>query len=103
MSLCAARGAGASTEFQASSLTTLVQVVAVGGGITLVPDMALEVELRAERGLVAIPFPRPTPVRTVSLAWRPTSRRGAEFESFGRFLTRTVPARRRIRGSKGGV
>lgn len=68
----------------------------MGGGITLVPDMALPVELRAERGLVAIPFPSPTPVRTISLAWRPTSRRGSEFAAFGRFLARDVPRSRRL-------
>lgn len=70
--------------------------MAVGGGITLVPDMALAVELRPERELVAIPFPAPTPVRTISLAWRTTSRRGEEFAAFGRFLARDVPRSRRL-------
>jgi len=77
--LCVARGARESGEIQASSLATLVQMVAMGLGITLLPSMAVVQEVRRARGLVCVPFVRPRPGRTISLAWRPTSPRSREF------------------------
>jgi LysR family hydrogen peroxide-inducible transcriptional activator len=92
-----ARGAGPSEEFQASSLSTLVQTVAAGAGITLVPQMALEVEGRSELRLKFVPFPKPAPSRTICLAWRRASPRGDEFRLLGEQLVQNVPrARRRL-------
>lgn len=65
--------------FEATSLTTLVQMVAGGLGVTLVPQMALPVELAAAQGVVAVPLAEPVPYRTVGLAWRPSSPRDREF------------------------
>jgi LysR family hydrogen peroxide-inducible transcriptional activator len=68
-------------DFRASSLSTLVQMVATGAGITLLPESAVAVELRGSSDLVAVPFRSsgPGPNRTLGLAWRPTSPRGEEF------------------------
>ena len=56
-------------EFRATSLSTLVQMVAGGSGITLLPRIAVDLENR--RGLLAIrPFAKPVPHRTIGLAWR---------------------------------
>lgn len=65
--------------FEATSLTTLVQMVAMGLGVTLVPEMARPVELAAAEGVVAVPLADPAPFRTVGLAWRPSSPRDREF------------------------
>lgn len=55
--------------FRATSLPTLVQMVASGQGITLLPRMAAALE--AERAsLVVRPLAEPVPCRTVVLAWR---------------------------------
>jgi LysR family hydrogen peroxide-inducible transcriptional activator len=56
-------------EFRATSLSTLVQLVVQGAGVTLLPTLALETEtLRAELGIRQIAAP--TPARTIALIWR---------------------------------
>lgn len=55
--------------FRATSLSTLVQMVASGAGVTLLPRVAVEAEAR--RADVSIrAFARPAPGRTLVLAWR---------------------------------
>ncbi len=56
----------------ASSLSTLVQMVGAGIGVTLVPEMAIGIETRsAEVDVVSFPLPEPT--RTIGMVWRKTS------------------------------
>ncbi|NNF23917.1 MAG: LysR family transcriptional regulator [Rhodobacteraceae bacterium] len=55
-----------------SSLSTLVQMVGVGIGVTIIPEMAAEVETRSAPVCVAR-FKRPQPKRTVGMIWRKTS------------------------------
>ena len=55
--------------FRATSLSTLVQMVAGGSGVTLLPSIAVDLENR--RGLLAVrPFANPVPHRTIGLVWR---------------------------------
>jgi len=57
------------SDFRATSLSTLVQMVAAGGGVTLLPSLAVPTETR--RSDVAIrAFAAPAPARTVALVWR---------------------------------
>src|SRR6201997_4210045 len=69
--------------FQATSLRTLVQMVAAGLGITLMPQIAVDTELAPTRNVVIRSLSPDRPFRTLVLAWRPTSTRGAEFRMFG--------------------
>lgn len=55
-----------------SSLTTLVQMVAGGFGVTLIPEMAVAVETRSAPVSV-IRFNNPKPSRTIGMIWRKTS------------------------------
>lgn len=55
-----------------SSLTTLVQMVAAGIGVTLIPEMALAVETRSATVSVAR-FRGARPRRTIGMVWRRTS------------------------------
>lgn len=55
-----------------SSLSTLVQMVAAGIGVTLIPEMAVPVETRSAAVSVAR-FAAPEPSRTVGMVWRRTS------------------------------
>jgi LysR family hydrogen peroxide-inducible transcriptional activator len=66
----------------ATSLATVMQMVASGFGITLVPQIAAAVELRDHR-VQALHFSAPAPGRTIGLAWRKTSPRTADFEALG--------------------
>ena len=56
----------------ASALGTLVQMVAAGIGVTLLPEMALEVETRAAAVSLAR-FPDPAPRRRIGMVWRAAS------------------------------
>ncbi|MBO6552452.1 MAG: LysR family transcriptional regulator [Roseitalea sp.] len=55
-----------------SSLSTLVQMVGAGIGVTLIPEMAVPVETRSASVSVAR-FGDPQPSRTVGMIWRRTS------------------------------
>ena len=55
-----------------SSLSTLVQMVGAGIGVTLIPDMAVAVETRSAPVSVAR-FADPQPSRTIGMVWRNSS------------------------------
>ena len=55
-----------------SSLSTLVQMVGAGIGVTLIPDMAVAVETRSAPVSVAR-FADPQPCRTIGMVWRNSS------------------------------
>jgi LysR family hydrogen peroxide-inducible transcriptional activator len=55
-----------------SSLSTLVQMVGSGLGVTLIPEMAVPVETRSAPVSVA-QFDAPPPSRTIGMIWRKTS------------------------------
>ena len=55
-----------------SSLSTLVQMVGAGIGVTLIPEMAVAVETRSASVSVAR-FKRPQPSRTIGMIWRKSS------------------------------
>jgi LysR family transcriptional regulator, hydrogen peroxide-inducible genes activator len=69
----------------ATSLTTIMQMVASGYGATLVPEVAIEVELRDER-IKLLRFAEPQPSRSVGLVWRRTSPRESEFKFLGQMI-----------------
>lgn len=55
-----------------SSLSTLVQMVSAGIGVTLIPEMAVPVETRS--AVVSLSrFAAPQPSRTIGMIWRKTS------------------------------
>lgn len=56
----------------ANSLSTLVQMVSAGVGVTLIPEMAVSVETRSAAVSVAR-FGKPRPSRTIGMVWRKTS------------------------------
>ena len=56
----------------ASSLSTLVQMVGAGMGVTLIPEMAVAVETRLASVSVAR-FDDPQPSRTIGMIWRRAS------------------------------
>lgn len=80
---------GAGTTFGASSLTTVMQMVANGYGVTLIPQIAAEVELRDSR-VTLRRFKPPEPGRTIGLAFRKTSPRRADFFALGEVVKGVV-------------
>lgn len=78
------------SRFGASSLATLVEMVASGMGVTLIPQMSAAVETRGRR-VVASPCSTPAPRRLVGLLWRKSSPRGPAFESFAEMARGLAP------------
>ena len=68
LTFCANAGAQ-ELQFRATSLPTLVQMVAGGAGVTLLPKLALSTEL-ARSELRVRQFVDPAPHRTLALVWR---------------------------------
>jgi len=73
----------------ATSLATVMQMVANGYGVTLLPQVAVDVELRDPR-VRLLRFREPVPARSVGLAWRRTSPRRPDFEALGDIVTGAV-------------
>ncbi len=72
LSFCKMQSARPRDALDASSLSTLVQMVGAGIGLTLIPEMAVSVETRSAPVSVAR-FADPQPSRTIGMVWRKTS------------------------------
>lgn len=72
--------------YQASSLNTLVQMVANGMGITLLPKMAIDAQILSDIPVTVKPFLEEKIWRSIGLIWRKTSPRKNEFELLGKLL-----------------
>ncbi|MEU4682278.1 hydrogen peroxide-inducible genes activator [Streptomyces xinghaiensis] len=78
----AGRRDGARATTSAAGLSTLVQLVAGGLGVTLLPRTALCVETGRSTRLAAGSFADPAPSRRIALALRTGAARQEEFEAF---------------------
>ena len=72
LSFCNMHAAPPRELLDASSLSTLVQMVGAGIGVTLIPEMAVGVETRSAAVSIAR-FRNPQPARTIGMVWRRTS------------------------------
>ena len=72
LSFCEMGGSRPREMLDGSSLSTLVQMVSAGIGVTLLPEMALPVETRSADVAVQR-FPKPRPSRQVGMVWRKSS------------------------------
>jgi LysR family transcriptional regulator, hydrogen peroxide-inducible genes activator len=91
--------------FAATSLHTLVQMVAGGLGVTLLPRLAVEGGVLAGAGIELRPLEPATPAeaapgRSLALAWRARSPRAAEFRGLAPAIAEAV---RREAGPEGAA
>ncbi len=90
LSFCSLQQVQNLDTFGTTSLSTLVQMVANGFGVTLLPAMSLETEARhGEIKLLA--FAPPVPARKIGLAWRRSSPRRRDFTELGAMVARLAP------------
>lgn len=96
LAFCAEARSNVPTGLSATSLATIIQMVANGYGVTLVPEVAIDVEVRDER-MKLLRFVEPQPSRTIGLAWRRTSPRQADFVALGQAILDAlkIPVRQR--------
>ena len=95
LAACHLTSATLSVPFQATSLNTLVQMVANGIGITLLPRMALDTPILAGPNVQTREFAEPDVQRAIGLMWRRQAARTADFRLLGEFIRQhAVPATR---------
>ncbi|WP_316189987.1 LysR substrate-binding domain-containing protein [Bradyrhizobium sp. SZCCHNS2096] len=94
LSFCNLRRVDNIDTFGASNLSTIVQMVSNGLGMTLLPELSVDVECR--RGDIKLMrFSDPEPKRVVGLAFRKTSPRKEDFAALGKLIAQA--ATRQIR------
>src|SRR5215475_1406994 len=88
LEVCKRAGAVESVEVRATSLPTLVQMVAGGLGVTLLPEASVATLVQRHGPVALAEFAKPVPGRDIGLAWRTSSGRLREF----RLLAETMGA-----------
>ncbi|RLQ87394.1 hydrogen peroxide-inducible genes activator [Notoacmeibacter ruber] len=79
LDVCSTDPGHRAADLEATSIATLLQMVACGLGVTLLPEMAVATEA-ANPNLRIAPFDEPQPERTIGLIWRTGSGRGQDAE-----------------------
>lgn len=89
LAFCATERRDSAAALGSTSLATVMQMVANGYGVTLLPEIAAKLEARDKR-VTLKRFRAPEPGRTIGLAWRKTSPRRRDFEALGEAVKRAV-------------
>lgn len=89
LEVCEMHRRGEIDTLGASSLATIVRMVANGMGVTLLPKISVDTETRG-LDLRLLDFPDPAPSRSIGLAWRKSSPRNRDFEEVGKMIRRAV-------------
>ncbi|GAB5510480.1 MAG: hydrogen peroxide-inducible genes activator [Hyphomicrobiales bacterium] len=93
LSFCNVQSALPRDGLDGSSLSTLVQMVGAGIGVTLVPQMAMPVETRSAPVSVSS-FKNPQPTRQIGMVWRKSDPRAKQFEQLGGVVQQALEALR---------
>ncbi|PHP66982.1 LysR family transcriptional regulator [Zhengella mangrovi] len=87
LSFCNLRSARPRELLDGSSLSTLVQMVGSGIGVTLIPEMAVPVETRSA-AVSVVHFKDPQPARTIGMIWRKSSPLAAQLHQISDIVRR---------------
>ena len=91
LDVCNSHNAVENTNFRATSIETLRQMVAADVGVTLMPEMAID----AKRGNVRyVPFSGNPPSRRIGLCWRVSSSRAELLDKMSKVLRKTLGKRK---------
>ena len=90
LALCEERPAANLVNYGATSLTTLLQMVANGMGRTLLPEIALPAECQRRGDIRIMAFAPPVPERNIALFFRRGSHRRADFEAISELICEMV-------------
>ena len=98
LAFCATSRRDAPAGLGATSLATVMQMVANGYGVTLLPEVAVDAEVRDKR-VKLLRFSAPEPARTIGLAWRRTSPRRKDFQALGQIIIDMIGGKTQVRPS----
>jgi LysR family transcriptional regulator, hydrogen peroxide-inducible genes activator len=98
LSFCNMHASPPREVLDASSLSTLVQMVSAGIGVTLIPEMAVAVETRSAPVSVTR-FKNPQPSRTIGMVWRKTSPLARQLLQISEVICLSADTLRKQRGA----
>jgi LysR family hydrogen peroxide-inducible transcriptional activator len=98
LSFCKMPSARPRELLDGSSLSTLVQMVGAGIGVTLIPEMAVPVETRSAAVTVAR-FEDACPSRTIGMIWRKTSPLARQLQQISEIVRQAAEASRAGQGA----
>ena len=91
LAFCGTARRDAPASLGATSLATVMQMVANGYGVTLLPQIAADAELHDDR-VRLLRFRDPEPGRRIGLVWRRTSPRRNDFAALGKLVIESIAA-----------
>ncbi len=91
LSFCNISNAAPRDLMEGSSLSTLVQMVGAGIGVTLIPQMAIPIETRSAAVSVAR-LRQPRPSRRIGMVWRKTNPLGSQLRHVAEIMRETLSA-----------
>jgi LysR family hydrogen peroxide-inducible transcriptional activator len=89
LSYCGGRQSQSLNTLGVSSISTIVQMVGNGYGVTLLPELAATVELQ-HSNVTLVQFAPPAPHRVIGLAWRENSPHKPNFVAYGQLIQACV-------------
>ncbi len=89
LSFCRIGSARPREIMEGSSLSTLVQMVGAGIGVTLIPEMAVPIETRSAQVSIAH-FQSPRPSRTIGMIWRNSTPLVRQLMEIGEVIRRSA-------------
>jgi LysR family hydrogen peroxide-inducible transcriptional activator len=90
LALCGATAPKLRRSLGATSLTTVLRLVAAGYGVTLLPELSVKAETGADPAIAVVRLAEPQPTRRLGLVFRATSPRRDDFEALARLLRETL-------------
>lgn len=79
------------STFTAMSLHSMAEMVELGLGIAIMPELAIHAGILHGRNLIARPLTSDLARRTIGLAWRPRSPRAADFQTLATTFAALAP------------
>jgi LysR family hydrogen peroxide-inducible transcriptional activator len=85
LSVCNIGASSVRDLMEGSSLSTLVQMVGAGIGVTLIPQMAVDTETRSASVCISS-LAEPRPTRTIGMVWRKSNPLSAQFATIAEIV-----------------
>ncbi len=92
LTYCRVQKSELQASFGSASLATIMQMVANGYGVTLLPEICVDVEARDPR-IALSRFADPEPRREIGLVWRRSSPRRGDFDALGDLVVAAMAGR----------
>ncbi|HVK50687.1 MAG TPA: DNA-binding transcriptional regulator OxyR [Pseudoxanthomonas sp.] len=92
LDVCRLAGANEKSEFRATSLETLRQMVAANVGITLLPTLAVKPPVARSESIHLLGFTDSHPSRRIAMAWRKSSAMGEFLQQLAQVFRELPPA-----------